>query len=126
MSAGLDTIGTPLRALLVLILAAAATPAYAADGERLYADECGGCHSLDAASTADGPSLKGLVWRRVAGLPDFTYTSALKSIGGSWSPGRLDEFLKGAQVLAPGSSMYFTIEDPAERKAIIAYLKSVK
>ena len=119
-------IGTPLRALLVLLFAAAAAPACAAEGEQLYGDECAGCHSLDTASTADGPSLKGVVWRKVAALPDFAYTPALKSIGGSWSPARLDEFLKDAQVLAPRSSMFFTIGDPADRKAIIAYLKTVK
>jgi len=119
-------IGEPMRELLVLLLAFAAAPASAADGGRLFNDECASCHSLGPASTPNGPSLKGVIWRKVANLPDFAYTGALKSFGGSWSPARLDEFLKDTQALAPGSSMYFAIRDPADRQAIIAYLKAAQ
>ena len=121
-----DMIGQPMRALLVLFLAFAAAPAHAADGAHLFDDQCASCHSLGAASTIDGPSLKGVIWRRVAAVPDFTYTPALASIGGSWSPSRLDEFLKDTQALAPGSGMFIAIADPADRQAIISYLKTAR
>jgi cytochrome c len=115
-----------MRALLVLLLVLVPIPAAAADGQRLYDDECAGCHSLEPASTAAGPSLKAVIWRKVAALPDFSYSEGLKGLGGLWSPARLDEYLKNTQALAPGTDMFFTIADPDDRKAIIAYLKTIK
>ncbi len=115
-----------MRALVGLFIAFAAGPASATDGERLFNDECASCHSLGPDSTPAGPSLKGVIWRRVAVLPDFAYTPALRSFGGSWSPARLDEFLKGSQAVTPGSSMFFASADRADRQAIIAFLKTAK
>jgi cytochrome c len=115
----------PMRALLVLVLILAASPAAAADGKALFEDACASCHLLDGPSTPSGPSLKGVVWRKIADRQDFAYTSALKSLVGSWSPDRLDAFLSNTQAFAPRTSMFFEIQDPAERRAIIAYLQTV-
>ena len=99
-----------------------AGPAFAADGGQLFADQCASCHVLAGASGDQGPSLRGVVWRKVAAEPDFTYSGALRSLGGSWSPARLDGYLKDSQGFAPGNGMFFAVEDPGDRKAIIAYL----
>jgi cytochrome c len=99
-----------------------AGPAFAADGGQLFTDQCASCHVLAGASSDLGPSLKGVVWRKVAAQPDFTYSGSLKSLGGSWSPARLDGFLKDSQKFAPGAGMFFTVSDPGDRKAIIEYL----
>ncbi len=115
-----------MRPLLVLVLALSAGPALAEGGGQLFTDQCASCHAIGAASSASGPSLKGLVWRKVAALPDFTYSGALKSLGGSWSPARLDGYLKDAQGLAPGGDMFVAIDDPADRKAIVDYLRTAK
>ena len=113
-----------MRTLLALSIMFAAGPALAADGAQLFADQCSSCHLPGGASGASGPSLKGVVWRKVAGRGDFTYSGALKSLGGSWSPSRLDGFLKDTQAFAPGTGMYFAIGNAADRKAIVAYLKT--
>jgi cytochrome c len=113
-----------MRWILALLVTACAAPAVAADGARLFADECATCHVLTAASTDQGPSLKGVVWRKVAIRTDFPYSKALKTLGGSWSPDRLDGYLRNSQGFSPGNGMYFTVEDPADRKAIIEYLKT--
>ncbi|HEY5410541.1 MAG TPA: c-type cytochrome [Caulobacteraceae bacterium] len=113
-----------MRTLMVLLVLLAAGPALAADGPRLFADQCASCHLPGGASSVSGPTLKGVVWRKVAGRDDFAYSGALKSLGGSWSPARLDGFLKDTQGAAPGAGMFFAIDDPAERKAIVDYLKT--
>ena len=113
-----------MRPALVLLLLLAARPALAADGRQLFADQCASCHALTDVSGADGPSLKGIIWRKVGGRSDFAYSGALKSLGGSWSPSRLDDFLKDTQAFAPGGGMNIVVDAPADRAAIIAYLKA--
>jgi len=114
-----------MRALLVLVLVFAAGPAAAADGREAYANDCAGCHSLTGASTPAGPSLKGLMWRKIASLPDFAYSNALRATVGTWTPARLDAFLKNTQAFAPGSDMLYDVPDAAERRAIVGYLQSL-
>ena len=111
---------------VALFVAAAAVPARAGPGQDAYETDCAGCHSLTGASTPSGPSLKGVVWRKVANVPGFAYSPALKHMTGTWTPQRLDAFLKDTQSFAPGTDMYFTIDDTARRRAIIGYLETAK
>lgn len=110
---------------LVLLLCLSAPSALAADGAKLFDDQCASCHTLADASNDLAPTLKGVVWRKVAVRTDFNYSGALKSLGGSWSPDRLDSYLKDSQHFAPGNGMYFALQDADERKAIIEFLKGV-
>jgi cytochrome c len=66
-----------------------------------------------------------VVGRPVASVPGYSYSPALKRLGGSWTPARLDRWLSGTQKMAPGSKMYLEIDDPAQRRAIISYLGAV-
>ncbi len=115
-----------MRPLLAICILLAAGPALAADGGQLFADQCASCHSVGGASAEAGPSLKGILWRKVGTREDFDYSPALKTLGGSWSPSRLDVFLKDSQSFAPGTSMYVVVEDETDRKAIVTYLKSAR
>jgi cytochrome c len=114
----------PMRALMVLLAVLAAGPALAGPGEDAFNSQCATCHTLTGVSTPNGPSLKGVVWRKIADLPDFTYSDALKAKVGTWSPDRLDAFLKNSQAFAPGTDMFFDVDDDARRKAIIDYLQT--
>jgi len=95
----------------------------AAAGQAVFKGKCAACHSVDADRI--GPRLQNVVGRPVAGVPTYTYSPALKKLGGAWTPARLDEWLAGTQKMAPGSKMYLQVADPAQRKLIIAYLQSV-
>ena len=117
---------SPMRALLCLLFVAAAGPAMAAGGADAFERDCASCHPIDGPSSANGPSLKGVIWRRIASLPDFTYSAALKGVGGTWTPQRLDAFLRDTQGFARGTDMFFDIRDAATRRAIVDYLKTVK
>ena len=94
-----------------------------AAGQMLYQAKCSGCHSVDADRI--GPRHRDVVGRKVAGVPGFTYSPALKKLGGAWTQARLDQWLSGTQKMAPGSRMYIAIDDPNQRRLLIAYLKSV-
>ncbi|MFL6672803.1 MAG: c-type cytochrome [Massilia sp.] len=124
----------PLRHLAKTVLAAAATlggpEATSAQstgnvdsGKSLYDAKCGGCHAIDANRV--GPLHRGVVGRKVASVPNYEYSPALKRLGGTWTRERLDRFLQGPQDLAPGSKMYFSLDDSEQRRDIIAFLASV-
>jgi cytochrome c len=94
-----------------------------AAGQMLYQNKCAGCHSVDADRI--GPRHRNVVGRPVASVPGYSYSPALKKLGGVWTPARLDQWLSGTQKMAPGSKMYLQIDDPAQRRLLIAYLASV-
>ena len=114
-------------AALAATFFAGARPGFAADdvaaGHALYQTKCTGCHSVDADRI--GPRHRNVVGRKVASVPGYGYSPALRKLGGVWTPARLDQWLSGTQKMAPGSRMYIQIDDPNQRRLLIAYLKSV-
>ncbi|WP_374140239.1 cytochrome c family protein [Sphingomonas sp.] len=104
----------------IVTVAASAQPA-PAEEQALYQAKCGGCHSLD--SNRIGPGHRGIVGRKIATVPGYAYSPALKKLQGTWTPARLDAWLQGPQKVAPGSKMFLTIRDPAQRTKIIKYLE---
>ena len=89
-------------------------------GQTLYESKCGGCHSLD--QNRIGPKHRGVVGRKVASVPDYDYSPAIRKLDGVWTRKRIDQWLQGPQALAPGTKMFFQVTDSGQRKAIIAYL----
>ena len=94
-----------------------------AAGPAPYQNTSAGCHSLDADRV--GPRHRNVVGRAVAGVPTYTYSPALKDLGGVWTPARLDQWLRDTQKMAPGSRMYLQMDDPAQRRQIVTYLQAV-
>lgn len=113
-----------LSASLLAAGAMSATPAAAADGAKVFNLQCRTCHA--AKSSVAGPSLNGVAGRRIAGLSDFAYSSALKSKGGSWTDAALDAYLAAPAKFAPGGRMFNAVAAPGDRAAVIAYLKTLK
>lgn len=93
-------------------------------GKRVF-QRCAACHSATPGGPPRfGPNLSGVVGRKVASVPGYTYSAALKSKSFIWTEAQLDKWLKGPRALVPGTAMPFGgVSDPAERKAVIAYLK---
>ena len=114
-------------AAVAVVTFALPRPGFAADdvsaGQALYQSKCTGCHSVDADRI--GPRHRNVVGRKVASVPGYDYSPALKKLGGVWTPARLDQWLSDTQKMAPGSKMYLKIDDPTQRRLLIAYLKSV-
>jgi cytochrome c len=121
---GAASIWIGVAAAGVVATSASAEPAgSAAAGQALYEAKCGGCHSVDANRI--GPRHRNVVGRKVASVPDFDYSDALKKLGGVWTPARLNTWLQNPQAMAPGTKMFLTVPDPRQRRDVIAYLASV-
>jgi cytochrome c len=114
-------LATSLAQLVCASNAAAVDPI--TQGRTLYENKCGGCHSVETNRV--GPRHRGVVGRRVASVPDYDYSPALKQLSGAWTPARLDLWLSGTQKLAPGSKMYLALDDADQRQLIIDYLQSI-
>ncbi|WGM41253.1 c-type cytochrome [Caulobacter sp. NIBR1757] len=117
-----------MRVLLTasIVLTALAGAASAQDGAALFNAQCKSCHTLTAANSPAGPSLKGVAGRKIAGAPGYAYSKALSAKGGTWTDGQLDAYLAGPATFAPGTKMFNKVADPKARAAIVAYLKTQK
>jgi len=108
----------------IALIGGLGAPALAQDGKALYDAKCGACHSPDANRI--GPKHRGLLGRRIASVPDYQYSAAIKKLDGVWTDARLDQWLQNPQKVAPGNKMYQMVSDPAQRKAIIAYIATLR
>ncbi|MEP3467295.1 MAG: c-type cytochrome [Parasphingorhabdus sp.] len=88
---------------------------------------CSGCHVVDAdAPSTAGPNLYATVGTLAGAREDFAYSEALKSSGITWSEAELDAYIADPAGKIPGTTMVAgAVQDAEQRKAIIAYLKSL-
>jgi cytochrome c len=92
-------------------------------GKDLFERRCSGCHAPDLDK--EGPRLRGAYGRKAASVPGFAYSDALKKVNVRWDDAGLDRWLTDPDAMAPGTDMAFRLNDAEERKAVIAYLKSL-
>jgi cytochrome c len=116
----------PVAAAALVAGVAVPTVSARADGAAAYR-KCLACHGLGPRQDdRDGPTLCGVVGRRVAGVGAFAYSPALRAFADRqprWDRRSLDAFLADPQAQAPGNTMtFFGIRDRAERSALIAWL----
>ena len=78
------------------------------------------------AGDRSGPGLYDVVGKPVAtNSRRFGYTGSLRSLGGVWTPERLDVWLAAPAKFVPGTSMTFRgLSDPLDRADVIAYLQT--
>ena len=88
---------------------------------------CMSCHAVTPGQNGIGPSLAGVFGRKAASAPGFEYSDAMKASGKTWDDATLDTYLANPMGVVPGTRMtYMGQSDPAKRKAVIEYLKSLK
>jgi cytochrome c len=109
------------------LLSLSALPARAGDsGDTLFHRYCSICHSNEPGQNKIGPSLAGVVGRSSGTEPGFTYSEAMANAHITWNEASLDKYLGDPKATVPGNKMMFVgIKNPDDRKAIIAYLKSL-
>ena len=115
------------RVLAILAFAGLLTgsPALAADGAKTFQLQCKTCHG--AKSTPMGPSLAGVAGRKIASLADFKYSAGLTAkSGATWTDANLDAYLAAPAKFAPGTKMMTGVANPADRAAVVAYVKALK
>jgi nitrite reductase (NO-forming) len=103
---------------------AAAVPGDVAAGRQAF-NKCQACHSLQEGKNLIGPSLAGIVGRKSAQVPNYSYSPAMSGANVVWDVATLNAFLSAPQKLIPKNKMAFPgIRSDGERTNIIAYLAS--
>lgn len=117
-----------MRALaLIPVLALLATVPAGAQARPAAFAQCASCHSTEPGKTVFGPSLHGVGGRKAGSLPGYDYSPALKRAKITWNAATLDRWLASPQKTVPGTRMPFGgVQDPATRRALIAYLLTLK
>ncbi len=97
-------------------------------GARAY-QKCYSCHALEPGKSLEGPSLSGIVGRRIAAERGFDYSPALRLLArkkARWDSALLDRYIADPEAVAPRTSMNFHgIRDGGERADLILFLRSV-
>ncbi len=89
-----------------------------------FAKACGACHNFEKGQGPKvGPPLWDVVGRKVASVPGFSYSDAMKGKGGTWTVDDINKFITNPKAYVPGTKMGFAGEESPEKRAdIIAYL----
>lgn len=119
----------PASLFALIGLAALAAPIRAGDvgdaaGRGLYEARCGGCHALDADRV--GPRHAGVFGRKAGSVAGFAYSPALAQSPIVWGDDTLERWLRDPEALIPGQRMNFRVSDPAERRAIVDFLRTAR
>lgn len=118
---------TKTPTVLALLLVSMGTPALAAPPAPPPAfATCRTCHSVEPGRNGIGPTLRGIVGSKAGDVPGYSFSPALKKSGIVWNSATLDRWLQGPMKMVPGTKMALPVADPARRKAIIAYLATLK
>ncbi len=120
-----------LAASALAVLTAAAVPAAAQDaaaGEAVFKRVCATCHNATAEGPRKlGPTMHGIVGRKVASVEGFRYSTAKRDAAMLWTPDKLDPYLLNPREFMPGTTMaYAGLKSDADRKNVIAYLATLK
>ena len=94
-------------------------------GQLLFNNACRTCHTLREGDNRLGPNLNRIVGRKMGVLPDYGYSSAMKSGDLIWDKSTLDRFIANPDQVVPGHTMrpYGGLASPEERASIIDYLE---
>jgi cytochrome c len=117
--------GEPIGAAVV---GAPADPlaAYAGDPGAEVFRACVACHTLspDEGNRA-GPTLAGVFGRRIASLPGYNFSAALKKLDIVWTPETVAKLFEvGPSAYTPGTKMpEQTIGSPDDRASLVRFLE---
>jgi cytochrome c len=106
---------------------AAAPAGNAAHGKQVFQEQCSLCHTTTpAAAPGAGPMLKGIVGRKAASDPKFTYTAAMKKVKVTWTADNIQKLLTDPNKMVPGTAMPIALPGAKDRQDVVAYLATLK
>jgi cytochrome c len=113
-------------AALATVVAFGAALAQDIDGEAAFNNACRTCHTTRPGDNRLGPHLAGVIGRKAGAVEDYSYSAAMKGAGLTWDEATLDKFIANPDAVVQGNNMkpYTGIQDAAQRKAIIMFLKT--
>ena len=120
------------KGFLALALLAASTMAATAAGDAKNGAQgfkrCAVCHT-DEKGGGDGlgPNLFGVVGRKAASRPGYSYSAALKKTGITWDEASLTKWVAGPARVVPGTKMTFAgLSSKKQQADVVAYLATKK
>lgn len=126
---------THMNRLTITLLALLALPAAAfaqdagdpAKGEKVFA-QCKACHEVERGVNKVGPTLKGVIGRNVASVPEYKYSTAMLEYGKThpvWTDEQFLVYIEKPKQEVPGTKMaYGGVKKPDDRANLLAYLKT--
>ena len=128
--ARLLTCGLPIAAALLAsaALTGNAVAGDAAHGKAIFSQQCGVCHSAaKGGPTLVGPVLYGVVGRPAGSVGGYSYSSAMRSAGFTWSTDKMHAYVAAPSNVVPGNHMpYAGLKNPAQLDDLVAYLDTLK
>lgn len=113
-----------VTALVAAIAASSAALAAPSQGETLFQQRCGTCHTIAPGPAKMGPPLANIVGAKAGAVPGYAFSPALKASGLTWTTANLDKYLAKPTAVVPGTKMMVGMPDAAQRAAVISYLSS--
>ncbi|WP_135449902.1 c-type cytochrome [Tabrizicola caldifontis] len=100
----------------------------AEQGATIFASQCKACHQIgEGAKNRVGPQLNRIFGRRAGSVPEFNYSKSMERMGSdglTWTLTTLDAYIANPKALVSGTRMnYRGLPDPAERAALLAFLR---
>ena len=98
-------------------------------GKQVFVRECSKCHQLGAGRNSKAPQLERVYGAPAGTLADYhaRYSSAMRNSGWRWDVATLDRYLADPEVALPNGKMLSDpLPDAAERRAVIAYLSTLR
>ena len=85
---------------------------------------CSSCHTINqGGASMTGPNLFGIAGAKVAAIPGYNFSDALKAQTFSWDAQHLDAWIADPRKMVPGTKMtFFGMKDPKDRTDLVAYL----
>ena len=105
----------------------ASPAATVADAKPAAFAQCAACHAVEPGKHGVGPSLAGVYGTKSGEIPGYAFSDAMKNANLTWDDKTLETYLTNPMKVVPGTKMtYAGLADAEQRKAIIAYLKTLK
>jgi cytochrome c len=117
---------------LALAVLACSTAAAGAAGDPVRGAQvfkrCAICHTDDKGGAEGlGPNLFGIMGRKAATRPSFSYSPALKGAGITWTEASMAKWVEKPARMVPGTKMAFAgITSKKQQADLIAFLKKLK
>lgn len=105
-------------------VAATAVEGDVAHGRQVF-KKCQACHSMQPGKNLLGPSLAGIIGTKAGEVANYSFSTAMKQSGITWTPEKLDAYLADPQKVVPGNKMPFPgLKTDSDRTDVIAFLAS--
>jgi len=89
--------------------------------------QCATCHAVEMGKHGVGPSLAGVFGSKAGAAAGYDFSEPMKGSGLTWDDKTLDAYLTNPMKMVPGTRMtYAGMPDPAKRKEVIDYIKTLK